>query len=149
MEIVQDINQLPYQVARFKAAWKSIGEQLDYFVEHWPAICEKHFAQAASIEKAKTSIWQMDGKALGKPFSVQATPLVMGDEESQKLYAELVIITPNTKNGESVELGRLLIDRESEVFSASGDKLLGNHDDYASYKLFSSIINAVLRSSAA
>ncbi|SEC74835.1 hypothetical protein [Pseudomonas anguilliseptica] len=149
MEILHNVNELPYQIARFKTAWKSIGEQLDHFAEHWPGLCEKNFAQAASIQKVKASIWQMDGKVLDKLFSVQATPLVLGDNESPKIYAELVITTPNTKNGETVELGRMLIDRESELFSTSGEKLLANHDDYASYKLFTSIINAVLRAAAA
>lgn len=149
MEIIQDVNLLPFQIARYKSAWKLIEEQLEHFEQFWPTLCEKYFANAVHIERAKASTWQLDGKAFGKPFRVQATPLAQGDGEAPKLYAELVITMPSIKGGDPVELGRLLIDRESELFSEEGEKLLGNYDDRASYKLFTSIINAVLRQRAA
>lgn len=148
MEIIQDVNQLPMQIARYKRAWESIEEQLEHFEQFWPTLCEKYFANAVHIERAKASIWQLDGKAFGKPFTVQASPLALGDDESSKLYAELVITMPSIMGGEAVELARMLMDRESELFSAEGEKLLGNYDDRASYRLFTSIINAVLRERA-
>lgn len=148
MDIIQDINTLQIQITRYKSAWKSIEEQLELFTQHWPVLCEQYFAQAASIKKSEAAVWQMDGQVLGKPFSVRATPLAMGDAEKPKLYAELVITVPKL-NGEAVELSRMMIDRDSELFSLAGEKLLGNHDEYASYKLFASLINAVLRAKAA
>lgn len=144
MEIIQDVNKLPFQIARYKSAWKSIEEQLEHFEQFWPSLCGQYFANAVHIERAKASMWQLDGTAFGKPFRIQASPLAQGDDESPKLYAELVITMPSIMNGDSVELGRMLIDRESELFSADGEKLMGNYDDRASYKLFTSIINAVL-----
>ncbi|MGK4310066.1 hypothetical protein ACSMFX_17985 [Pseudomonas mosselii] len=148
MEIIQDVNQLPMQIARYKSAWKSIEEQLEHFEQFWPTLCEKYFANAIHIERAKTTMWQIDGTAFGKPFTIQATPLALGEGDATKLYAELLITMPSIKGGDPAELGRMLIDRESELFSAEGEKLLGNYDDRASYKLFTSIINAVLRQRA-
>ncbi|WP_347505148.1 hypothetical protein [Pseudomonas anguilliseptica] len=149
MEIIQDVNQLPSQIARFKRAWQSIEEQLEHLEQFWPTLCEQYFANAVHIERAKASVWQLDGTVFGKPFTVQASPLALGDEEDPKLYAELVITMPSSKNGEALELGRMLIDREAELFSADGEKLLGNYDGRASYKLFTSIINAALRTKTA
>lgn len=148
MEIIQDVNQIPSQIARFKRAWKSIEEQLEHFEQFWPSLCVQYFTNAAHIERAKVTTWQLNGNVFGKPFTVHASPLALGDEESPKFYAELVVMTPSIMGGEAVELGRLLIDRESELFSADGEKLMGNYDHQASYKLFTSIINAVLRQRA-
>lgn len=148
MEIIQDVNRLPYQINRYKSAWAAIKETLEHFEQFWPSLCEKHFAQAVHIERAQATVWQLNGNAFGKPFTIQASPLSLGEEESPKLYAELLITMPSIKGGDPVELGRLLIDRESELFSAEGEKLLDNYDDRGSYKLFTSIINAVLRQRA-
>lgn len=148
MEILQDIHQLPYQINRFKGAWRAIEEQLEYFTNHWPELCQKHLFEAAAIKKADSSFWAVEGNALGKPFHVRATPLVIEVDDGPKIFAELVISTPSIKTDELVERSRLLMDRNTVFYSESGDVLLQDHDDLASYKLLTSIINLVLRTQA-
>lgn len=149
MEIIQDADKLPYQINRYKSAWEAIKETLEDLEQNWASLCARHFAQAVHIERAQTTVWQLNGNAFGKPFTIQASPLSLGEEEPPKLYAELLITMRSIKGGEPIELGRLLIDRGSELFSAEGEALLDSYDDRWSYKLFASIINAVLCQRAA
>lgn len=148
MEILHEINQLPGQANGIKSAWTAIIRELDEAFEGWPRICQQYIAEIATIEKAGTPHWQVNGQVIGKRFSIQASPLVKGDGVRPGVYAELIVSTPSINGEKNIEIGRLLLDRNFVVYSTDLETVLSDYDSGSS-KLFMSIINAVLRTAAA
>lgn len=146
MEIVQDADLAGFNISRFKGRWKSIEGQLDFFAQHWPTASENNLSGNVTFERPESSVWQLNGLALGKPFCVQASPIVIDEAEGPVLYAEIIVSTPSIVNvGTMIELGRVRLNHHSAIFTTEGTKILGEHDDMASYKLLVSITNLVLR----
>lgn len=144
MELLSDCSVAQNQIARLSRGWKKVEDQLEYLADYWPSLCEQYKAFRSSAELVSTIPWNMKGQALGKGFSVIATPLAVGSGEQQSIYGELLVLVDRPFGQEKVQAARLLIDGELTLYSKPGVAITERGDDTVPFKLFVSIVSQVL-----
>lgn len=149
MKLVDDCKEAERHLAGLASGWKKVEHQLEYLADYWPSICSQLKGFRASIEPVSPAPWRMNGKVLGKEFSILVNPLAVEGEQGYELYAELLVLVPTPLEGTMVNAARILLDRELAVYSAPGRKLAEGGNDTVPFRLLVSILGQVLSTETA
>ncbi|QVW25323.1 hypothetical protein KJF94_07040 [Pseudomonas hormoni] len=136
MDFTRDPEGFFTYITSVKRDWDRASSRFLGLVEHWQDLSLNHFAGVTSITAKERSI---EGEVLGKQFFIELSPI-----SADKAGLAEAILFLRKSGGSKSELGRFNISRDGAIFSANGSLLVDPEIQGYSYKIFSTVLQAVL-----
>ena len=143
MDFTHDPNEFVGYLASVKRDWTRASKNFLELVEHWQEVSKVHFENLVDVKRA-TEGNSIEGEVLGKLFSIELSPI----SQDKVGYAEAVLSTHKIGGARS-EIGRFYIHRDGSILGTDGAALVDPQDNLFSYKIFTSIVRAVVEAPAA
>ncbi|MHA6494651.1 hypothetical protein ACX0MV_15590 [Pseudomonas borbori] len=143
MKIQKDIDQIQGELYRAKRSWNRTSEQVTNYFEHWESLSKQtlnELVQFTPRESKETLI----GSILNKKFRIHFTPLL----KNGSIYAETIIEVFSSDQEQTIESGRILIDKDGKIFDTNIAPLITEFDDMPGYSLLCNILLATLQTEA-
>ena len=138
MDFTRNPEEFPVYISKVKRDWTYASENFLGRVEHWQELSKGYFADIVDVKLAQEAN-SIEGKVFDKNFSIVLSFLTV--EETG--YAEAVLLIHQIGGGK-VEIGRFRIHRDGNILAVDGTKLMDAGEHYYSYKIFTSVLRAVM-----
>lgn len=135
MDFTQDPQNFLRNISAVKRDWTHASSKFLSHVGHWQKLSKHHFIGMTSISADERSI---QGEVLGKQFSIDLNPI----SSDKTGLAEAVLFL--CQSGERSQLGRFNVRRDGAILSSDGSVLVSPQEDRYSYKIFATILQAVI-----
>lgn len=136
MDFTRDPEDFISYIATVKRDWTRASSEFLGLVDHWLDLSLNHFAGMTAISVKERSI---EGEVLGKQFSIELSPISV----DKAGFAEAVLFLRRI-GGSKSELGRFNVRRDGSIFSSGGALLLDSDINGYSYRVFSTVLQAVI-----
>lgn len=143
MDFTRDPEEFSGYLNTVKRDWTGASREFMALLGHWQSITAQYYPDLVEIGGAEATN-TIKGKVLGKPFLLELNPLA----KDQIGYAEAVLSTSSLR-GASVELDRFLIRRDGTLVGVDGAVLTDPESNMHSYRIFTSILRAVVEAPSA
>ncbi|WP_030130824.1 hypothetical protein [Pseudomonas sp. QTF5] len=140
MDFTHDPDDFVAYISSVKRDWTRASSDFLGLVEHWRDLSEQSFANISSVSTEGNSI---KGEVLGKLFTIELSPIA----EDQIGYAQAVLLSRKVGNAQS-EIGRFRIRRDGSIVDIEGTTVVNGEDNHYSYKVFTSVLRAVIEAPA-
>lgn len=140
MDFTHDPNDFLSYIATVKREWTRASSNFLGLVEHWQDLSMNNFAGISSVAAKEHSV---EGEVLGKQFTIDLSPI----SQDRTGLAEAVLFLRQI-GGSKSELGRFRIRRDGAILSTGGETLLEPEDNHYSYRIFTTVLRAVVEAPA-
>ncbi len=143
MKIQKDIDQIQEQLYRAKRSWDRTSEKVINYFEHWESLSKQTLNELVKFTP-RTSKEILNGSILDKKFCIHFTPLL----KNGTIYAETIIEVFFSDQEQTIESGRILIDKDGRIFDTNIVPIITELDDMPSYSLLCNILLITLQTEA-
>ena len=140
MKIQKDIDQIQSELYRAKRSWSRVSEQVTNYFEHWESLSKQTLNELVQFTP-RESKEKLTGSILNKKFHIHFTPLL----KNGSIYAETIIEVFLSDQEQTIESGRILIDKDGRIFDTNIAPLITEFDDMPGYSLLCNILLATLQ----
>ncbi|MCQ4276963.1 hypothetical protein [Stutzerimonas degradans] len=143
MKIQKDIDQIQNELQRAKRHWNRTSEQVVNYFEHWESLSKQTLNDLVQFNP-RESKETLTGSILNKRFRIHFTPLL----KNGSIYAETIIEVFFSSQEQTIESGRIWIDKDGRIFDTNMTPLITDFDDMPGYSLLCNILLSTLQTEA-
>lgn len=143
MKIQKDIDQIQNELQRAKRNWNRTSEQVVNYFEHWESLSKQTLNDLVQFNP-RESKETLTGSILNKRFRIHFTPLL----KNGSIYAETIIEVFFSSQEQTIESGRIWIDKDGRIFDTNMTPLITDFDDMPGYSLLCNILLSTLQTEA-
>lgn len=143
MKIQKDIDQIQNELSRAKRNWNRTSEQVANHFEHWESLSKQTLNDLVQFNPREPKE-TLTGSVLNKKFRIHFTPLL----KNGSIYAETIIEVLFSNQEQTIESGRIWIDKDGRIFDTNMTLLISDFDDMPGYSLLCNILLSILQTEA-